>query len=747
VVSTFNKEQSIEIITKERCTYLPTEDMMKAIFFDQALDGMFATDEQGRLVQWNQAMQLMTGYAPHEVMGAPLWEVRAMLTVEERRNAGDIYGTKEDILAAMGSGQTGQYEKIQELKVRKKDGQRCLVELRSFAIQTEKGPGIGIVMRDISEKRESESKLKQQANLYQTIFHNTGTGTIIVEDDGTISMANEGFAKLSGFSKEEIEWRKNWQDFVLDADLERMREYHRMRRVDQSHVPHEYEFRLLDRKGRVHNAMLVVELIPNTLRSVASIIDVTEIREANETLMRMEKRTRGILDSIHDAFFSLDEEFRVTYFNDAAEQVLHKKRKEVIGMPLFKVFHEAKGSVFETMYRKAMLERETLHFETYFSVPPYENWYEVRVYPADRGISVYFQVTTERKRMEQALRESEKKYRVIVENAQEGIWVVDTEWRTEFVNDRMAGMLGLSPGDMVGRPVVDFMEGRSRQAVIARLEERKQGFQGINQYDLELLHRDGSRVFTTVRTSPLTDEGGKYLGVLGMVSDITDRKRFEVALKEANNKLNLLNSLTRHDLKNQLMVVKGHLVLAEKAELSDQVRTHLDKAIKASDNITRLLEFSKDYQGLGRDKPQWLNLTETCTLGLASFDTGRIQIELDLGEIEVFADKMLEKVFHNFASNSVKHGKRTTKLNVSHEYRNGTLAIIYEDDGVGLPQEIKQEIFGESRGYHGLYLAKDVLEMTGMSISEVGEFGKGARFEILVPKGCHRPARARSSAA
>gem|GEM_PF-6043207 len=726
---------------------MPIDDTVKAFFFDQALDGMFATDEQGVVVQWNQAMELITGYSPEEVIGTPLWDIRAMLTVEERRNAADVYGSKEDIVSVMASGQVGQFEKIQELKVRKKDGRRCLVELRTFAVQTGTGMGLGIVMRDISEKRETESKIKEQASLYRTIFQNTGTGTIIVEEDGTISMANEGFAKLTGFSKDEIEWHMKWPDFVLESDMQRMQEYHKMRRMDQSQVPHEYEFRMLDRKGKVHSAMLVVELIPNSMRSVASVTDVTEIREANDTLMKVEKRTRTILDSINDAFFSLDEEFRVTYFNDAAEKVLNKKRKEVIGLPLFKVFHEAKGSIFETMYKKAMLEKETLHFETFFPVPPYENWYDVRVYPSDRGISVFFQVTTDRKKMEYALRESEKKYRAIVENAQEGIWVVDTEWRTGFVNDRMANMLGYTPKDLIGQPVIDYIDEHSKKAAIEGSKARKEGFLGTSEYEFELIHKDGSKVFTSVRTSPLTDEEGKYLGVQGMVSDITDRKRFEVALKEANNKLNLLNSLTRHDLKNQLMVVKGHMVLAEKATKSDGVRTHLTKAMKASDNISKLLEFSKDYQGLGRDKPQWLNLSETCTLGLASFDTGKIEVEMELDDIEIFADKMLEKVFHNFASNSVIHGERTTKLKVSSEFRNGSLAIIYEDDGVGLPPEIKKDIFGESRGYHGLYLAKGVLEMTGMHIQEVGEYGKGARFEIIVPKGCYRPAKRKGPAA
>ena len=718
--------------------HLPTDEMVKATFFDQALDGMIATDELGRVVLWNRSMERITGYSADEALGMAIWDIRSRLTVEERQSANDLYGTKQDIEAALASGDLGPYEKLRELKIRKKDGRRALVELRSFKIQTEEGVQIGVLMRDISERQESESKLKQQMDLYRTIFENTGAGTIIVEEDSTISMANTGFAKLTGFSKEEIEWHMNWTDFVLESDLARMQDYHKLRRLDSRQVPNEYEFRLLDRKGKVHNAMLIVELIPNSMRSVASVIDVTEIREANETLMNMEKRTRMILSSITDAFFSLDEDFRVTYFNDAAEKVLHKKRKEVIGLPLFKVFHEAKGSVFEEKYKHAMMEKVPLHFETYFGIAPYENWYEVRVYPQDRGISVYFQVTTERKKMEHALQESEKKYRALVENAQEGILAADTKWNIAFANDKMAKMLGYAPQEMIGQGVNTYMDERAREIVAEKMQVQKQGYLEVHEFDLELLHKDGSKVIASIRTSPLTDEAGGFVGAQAMVSDITDRKRFEIALKEANNKLNLLSSLTRHDLKNQLMVVKGHMVLAEKVTHSDNVRTHLNKAMKASENISKLLEFSKDYQGLGKDKPEWLNLSEVCTLGVASYDIGKIVVEMDLGEVEVFADKMLEKVFHNLASNSFSHGEKVTTIRVNYERRNGMLAIIYEDDGVGLAPELKKEIFMESRGYHGMYMAKCVLDMTGIEISEVGEQGKGARFEILVPKNAYR---------
>ncbi len=128
--------------------------------------------------------------------------------------------------------------------------------------------------------------------------------------------------------------------------------------------------------------------------------DITLRVQAEMAWHETNRRLAGILNSISDAFFALDDDLVVTYFNPAAEKDLGRSAEEVLGRPLFDAFPEAKGSVFEENYTRAVREKITLDFEVYFGVPPYENWYDVRVYPQDNGISVYFRVTTERKQAE-----------------------------------------------------------------------------------------------------------------------------------------------------------------------------------------------------------------------------------------------------------------------------------------------------------------------------------------------------------
>jgi PAS domain S-box-containing protein len=132
----------------------------------------------------------------------------------------------------------------------------------------------------------------------------------------------------------------------------------------------------------------------------------------SERLRRAAERERiDILESISDAFFALDENLVVTYYNGAAARQLGRPADEVVGRPLFEAFPEARGSIFEENYREALRTGRPLSFETYFDIPPFENWYEVRVYPREKGISVYFLVTTERKEAERERLRLEEQYR------------------------------------------------------------------------------------------------------------------------------------------------------------------------------------------------------------------------------------------------------------------------------------------------------------------------------------------------
>ena len=145
------------------------------------------------------------------------------------------------------------------------------------------------------KKRELEEKCR-------AVFENTGTATIIFEDDMTISMINKEAEKLSGYSKEEIEGKKKWTDFIVKDDLERMKEYHRLRKIEPDVAPKNYEFQFIDREGNIKNILLTIDIIPGGEKRIASLVDLTERKHAIEALYKSEQDLKQRVKNLEDLY-------------------------------------------------------------------------------------------------------------------------------------------------------------------------------------------------------------------------------------------------------------------------------------------------------------------------------------------------------------------------------------------------------------------------------------------------------------
>ncbi len=225
----------------------------------------------------------------------------------------------------------------------------------------------------------------------------------------------------------------------------------------EKHKRYDHEFRVTWPDDSVHWVKACGEYIRDgadqPLRMLGAIYDITERRESMSALAKSEQKYREILESITDAFFSLDDDLVVTYFNRAAEERLGHSAKDVVGRNLFDVFPEARGSIFEKNYTHAIQNKNAMSFESYFE--PYDQWYDVQVYPQQVGISVYFRVTTENKRMEQELRHSEEYMRLLFESVQAGIVVQQRSGQIKLANAMACEILGMSQEEMCNRTSSD----------------------------------------------------------------------------------------------------------------------------------------------------------------------------------------------------------------------------------------------------------------------------------------------------
>lgn len=226
------------------------------------------------------------------------------------------------------------------------------------------------------------------------------------------------------------------------------------------------------------------------------------------------------------------------------------------------------------------------------------------------------------------------------------------------------------------------------------------------------------------------------------IREAAHRRLTAQALKQANKKLNLLYSVTRHDILNQLTIALGFVEIMKNRISDPSELRYMEKIERSSKTIFSLIEFTKTYQEVGIRPPAWQYLAGTLRGSVASFDLSGVGFTQDVGTFEVYADPLLETVFSNLIDNAIRHGEHVTAITVSAGLReDGSLSIRVEDDGVGVPASDKERIFERGRGKNfgwGLFLVREILSITAMSLRETGVYGSGGRFEILVPAGYFR---------
>ncbi len=211
----------------------------------------------------------------------------------------------------------------------------------------------------------------------------------------------------------------------------------------------------------------------------------------------------------------------------------------------------------------------------------------------------------------------------------------------------------------------------------------------------------------------------------------------ERSLIEANKKINLLSSLTRHDILNNLTALQGYIELSMMDEPTPDRRRYLEKMMVIAESINHQVSFTSDYQDVGVKAPQWQDVREIIQKTAQLLDLQGIGIGIRFKELKVSPTLCWKRYFYNLIQNAVAHGlEKITTITFSAKKHPEGVVIVCEDDGVGIPDAEKELIFKRGYGKNtglGLFLIREILSITGMSIRENGSFGKGARFEILVP--------------
>jgi len=446
-------EQRIMELEKEVAEHKKTEDVLRDSdikwhsLVKNSPDFIIIVDSKGTIQFINRALP---GFVMEEVIGRALYDFQSP----------ESHKRHKKLLKQVF--QTGKMETLETTGNGSDDGV-AWYETRIIPIKKEKQVVYAmLIAKDITARKQAEETLQASESRYRSVFENTGTATVIVEEDMTISMANAGYEKLSGYSKEEIEDKMKWTEFVVEGDLE----YHRLRRLDPIATPRNYEFRFIDRCGQVKDVFLTIASISGSKKSVVSLLDITELKRINKALQESEEKYRLLADNVSDIIWTTDMNLRYTYVSPSVTRLRGYSVEEIMGQTVGMVLTPASLDVanktlaeelaIESKAQKDLLRSRTLELE-HICKDGSTVWTEVKMtflrdtegWPL--GILGVTRDISERKQLEDALRESERRLANIINFLPDATFAVDHEGKVIAWNRAIEGMTGVKAEDMLDK--------------------------------------------------------------------------------------------------------------------------------------------------------------------------------------------------------------------------------------------------------------------------------------------------------
>ncbi len=462
---------------------------------------------------------------------------------------------------------------------------------------------------------------------------------------------------------------------------------------------------------------------------------------------RIHDRLVEIVESSSDAIIGKTLEGIITDWNKGAERLYGYSAAEVIGKPITVLLPPDRPDDIRYLLDKIRKGESIERYETIrqtkdgkrtdvsLSISPIKNHRGKII-----GASTIAHDISERKRMEDALTQSERKYRELIELLPQTIFEIDRDGTIISANSIALNTFGYEKEDLEkGIKAFYVFSPGDHNRLKENIQRILQG-EHLGGISYTAQRKDGT-LFPVIVFSNVIMDKNVPVGLRGVLIDVTELKKAQEALEQANKKLQLLNSITRHDILNQITVLNINHSLLEEMVGDKEMLSFLQSAKKAADTISRQISFTQEYHDIGVKTPVWQNVHTHFLNAASSFNTPSVIIESCEKNIEIYADPLLEKVFYNLIDNSLRYGEKLTRIRITHHEDEGGLTLVYEDDGIGIPVEEKQKIFHKGFGKNtglGLFLVREILAITGITITENGEPGKGVRFGILVPKDMYR---------
>ncbi len=623
--------------------------------------------------------------------------------------------------------------------------------------------GFFVLVSDVTPIKEAEKRLRDTETRLRAILDNVLDGIITINAMGTIVTINPAVMRLFGYDGSELigqnikilmpEPNRSNHDGYLAG-------YHSKKGSRAIGMGRQLEG--LTKDGRVFPIELAVtEVDLNGERLFVGVIrDITE-RKNNESI---QARFSAIIESSTDAIMSKTLDGIVTSWNPAAERLFGYTASEMIGTPMLRLFPPEREGEEPEILAKIRQGESIEHFGTIrkkkngdifpisVTISPIRDKTGIII-----GAAKIARDITERKKFEEALAESERKTRRILETSNDGFWMIFGDTRTTEVNPALCRILGRDREDILNHPILDFVDDRNQAIFLKQIEERKKGLNST--YEIELQRADGTAVSCLFSASPMHDDAGNQVGSFAMVTDITERKQAEEAMLRAKEaaeaaskaKADFLANMS-HEIRTPMNAIIGMTHLAQRTDPTAKLRNYLTKidnaALSLLGIINDILDFSKIEAGKLELESISFSLDHVLTnladiVGHKAEEKGLeivYAVESTVPRYLIGDPLRLGQILVNLVNNAIKFTDRGEVIIKIVTKKDANLLFSVQDTGIGMSHEQVGNLFKSfnqadtsvTRKYGGtglgLVISKQLCELMGGTICVESELGKGSTF-------------------
>lgn len=602
---------NIDISERKQIEAIAETREEQADFLENGSIGLHWVGSDGQILWANQAELDLTGYSKEEYIGQSIAKFHTDQEVID------------DILRRLKAKETlHDYE----ARIVCKDGSIKYVSINSNVLwKDEQFIHTRCFTRDISERKQAEEKLQRSEEFLQRIIKSSPDCIKVLDLEGRLLYISAGgqalleIDDLSSFIN--LEWVNFWQETYNQAARSAIE-------TAKAGGTGKFQGYCPTAKGTpkwwevVVTPLLDAEGKPEKLLSVSR--DISARKQKEKALLESNQQIVNILESITDAFYAVDHQWRFTYLNRQAEQLLQKSREELLGKNIWDEFPEAVNLAFFEQYHQAVSQQVSVQFEEFY--PPLNSWFQLHAYPSQDGLSVYFEDITERKRTEQEIQD----LATALENAVEGISRLDTQGRYISVNKAYANAVGYQPEEMIGMEWPQTVDPEERSKLMAAYGQML--IDGKVEIEARGIRKDGAIFYKQLVMISAYDEQQQFIGHHCFMKDISDRKLAEAQLQRQNKRSQLFADIT--------LKIRQSL---EIEEILQTTVTEVQELLQAD----RVLIFRLWPNGYGQIvteavDPQWpsvinQNITDECfgSEYLQKYHQGRIYTIDDIEETKV----------------------------------------------------------------------------------------------------------------